>query len=264
PAPRHRGDTRCADIPPWMPANYDPANMSDKPAYIRSRPRLPARFTAGLPLTIKCESLLAVDEWLGRVVLQLGAQGRLANTLFVLTGDNGMDWGALRHYGKSTPHSTPLPLFMAWPGVSDSGLTQTDRLLANVDLAPTLCEIAGCVLGPYPNGHAVDGQSFAGLVAPLLFSSVPARDSILLEHLGTGEAPVWRAILTDTRHQLGRQFLYITYDTGERELYRVGRTPCHQWTPGQVSDPCMLKNLARLARYGTIRRMLARELDREW
>ena len=264
PAPRHRGDARCAGIAPWRPPNYDSVDLSDKPLYVRNRPRLPKQFAEGLPLTTKCESLLAVDEWLARVVLQLGAQGRLTNTVFVLTADNGMGWGALRLIGKSTPHSTSMPLFVSWPGRTGTGLTQSTKLLANVDLAPTLCELAGCVLGPYANGFPVDGQSFAGLIAPQVSSSVPVRDSIILEHAGTDETPVWRAIMTNTSHKIGRQFMYVTYSTGERELYRLGRTPCYAWTPDGLTDPCMLVNLASKARYGTIRNLLDKELKREW
>ena len=41
PAPRHVGDPRCADLEPWAPPEYDEADVSDKPAYIRDAP--PAR-----------------------------------------------------------------------------------------------------------------------------------------------------------------------------------------------------------------------------
>ena len=38
------------------------------------------------------------------------------------------------------------------------------RILSNIDLAPTLCELGGCTLGPFPDGQAgPDGESFAQL-----------------------------------------------------------------------------------------------------
>ena len=264
PAPRHRGDPQCQGIEKWRPPNYDPADVSGKPAYVRARPRLSQEFAGGLELASRCEALLSVDQWLSEVVDVLQTQGRLSNTLFVLTADNGMGWGAHRSLLKHAPYTAAMPLFVSWAPFDGTELTQRIDLVANVDLAPTLCDIAGCSLGPFTNGFAADGQSFAGLVAPSLFTSKPTRDSFILENNGGGDSPRWRGLMTDVRHALGRQFLYITYSTGERELYRVGRVPCYQWTPGQTADPCMLTNLAKKARYGDIRRGLAAELAREW
>ena len=77
-------------------------------------------------------------------------------------------------------HTAQLSLFIRWPEVEPASLVLDSTLLMNVDLAPTPRELAGCVMGPYPNGLPADGQSFAGLVAPGLSSSVPIRDSDVL------------------------------------------------------------------------------------
>jgi len=49
PAPRFRGDPRCADIPPWKPAGYNILNSGPKPTYVRSLPLLAD--TSGWDLT---------------------------------------------------------------------------------------------------------------------------------------------------------------------------------------------------------------------
>src|SRR5688572_32159605 len=72
-APRHRGDPRCANAGNWRPASYNEADVSDKPAYIASRPLLGDE--NGWPLRKACEAMLSVDEWLGATVDALKQQG---------------------------------------------------------------------------------------------------------------------------------------------------------------------------------------------
>ena len=260
-APRHRDDPRCAAIPPWRPASYNEADVSDKPSYIRKMPLL--RMTRGYPLRPACESLLSVDEWLGAIVSELKMTDRYANTVFVLTADNGMGWGAHRWIGKVTPHTAQMPLHISWPRVLDSTPTTESSLVSNVDLAPTLCELAGCEMGPFANGFPVDGRSFTGLLAPARYWSVPDRRAIVLEGAGA-KTPVYRGIMTSRDHAL-RQWLFVRYPgTGETELYDMSGGPCVNWTETMPGDPCMLHNQAANREFAVIKRQLERELRRIW
>jgi arylsulfatase A-like enzyme len=56
---------QCDSIPPWNPPNYNEADVSDKPAYIASRPLLAA--TDGWSLVKYCKEMFGVDQirWLG-------------------------------------------------------------------------------------------------------------------------------------------------------------------------------------------------------
>jgi arylsulfatase A-like enzyme len=246
PAPRHWDDERCAGIEPWRPPNYNSPTLTGKPAYIRGQRLLRGLFTNGFPLDRRCRALLSVDEWLGQTIALLEQQGRYENTLFVLTSDNGMGFGAFRGQSKGAPHIAQMPLLLAWPGVIGNVPRQLDYLLSNVDLAPTLCELAGCEMGPYPNGQPADGQSFAGLIAPSRSTSVPERRAIVLEQAGFAGVPAWRAVMTDpVSHSTGRQWFHIRYVTGEMELYDITGGPCHAWVAGMSADPCMLTNLAK-------------------
>ena len=258
PPPRYRGDPRCADIPPWDPASYNVLNTGPKPAYAKKYPVVP--YPDGWDLTLACESLLAVDDWLGQVLDALRAQGRYDNTIFILTSDNGMGWGAHRIPGKIAPYTAQMPLHISWPAVLGATTHSDSTLLTNVDIAPTLCAIAGCQMGPYFNGYGVDGQSFAGLIDPAHFASVPQRDSIVVEGVGGG-IPFFQAIMTGANNPLG-QWLFVRYSTHEKELYDVSGGQCVFWAPGDHGDPCMLHNLTRL-RPG-IRHKLAAELTLEW
>jgi len=258
-APRFRGDARCAAIPRWRPPSYNEAGVSDKPAYVRRLPLLaPAD---GWDLTKACEALLAVDEWLGRVLDTLRAQGRQDNTIFILTSDNGMGWGAHRIVGKVAPYTAQLPLYVSWPAVIGASRAEDPTLLSNTDIAPTLCEIAGCEMGPYPNGYGVDGQSFAGLIDQGTYSSVPERDSIFIQGAG-GIVPSFKAIMTGANHPRGQWLLIRYVASGYKELYDMSGGPCASWQAGDPGDPCMLTNVAR--KQPGVRKSLVQELASEW
>ncbi len=162
PAPRHEDDPRCADIEPWAPPNYDEADVSDKPAYIQALAPLD---DGGFDLTAHCESLLAVDEMIGRVGDALEAEGRLDDTVFMFIADNGMTWGEHRRVAKVSPYATAMPAYVAWPAARGVQPRADDTTLSMIDIAPTLCDLAGCTMGPFPNGQATaDGLSFAALL----------------------------------------------------------------------------------------------------
>ncbi len=162
-APRHIGDPRCRNIDSWNPPSYNEPDVVDKPKYVRDT----AKSTdAGYNLVQVCETILSVDDMVGKVKAELQRQGRLNNTIFILTADNGRGSGEHRLDGKTTPYTTLVPFYVAWPAERGSS-PRTDRItLSNIDLAPTLCELAGCVVGPYPNGQqTADGISARGLAS---------------------------------------------------------------------------------------------------
>jgi hypothetical protein len=179
--------------------------------------------------------------------------------MFILTADNGMGWGSNRWARKIAPYTAPVTLHISWPAVIQEKSTNS-TLVSNIDVAPTLCELAGCVMGPFPNGFGVDGESFAGIL-DARFTSRPTRDSIILEGGGDG-VPAFRALLTGANHRSGR-WLFIRYlSTGERELYNMAGGPCNTWAPGKTGDPCMLQNVS--GQRPTLRKTLAAELAAEW
>jgi arylsulfatase A-like enzyme len=217
-APRHIGDPRCATMPPWHPEAYDELDVSDKPGYVRRQPRV--NWPEGFPMVPVCESMLSVDQLVGRVRAELKAQGRLDNTLFVLTADNGMNYGVHRLYSKNTPYATPVPMFMHWRAQLGMAPLVIRETVQTIDLAPTFCEIGGCRLGPYPTGQAgPDGVSLMPLVRARGGSL--GRDVILHSHLlpyQPTRMPAWYALRTTPGNPLGR-WLYVEYASGERELY---------------------------------------------
>jgi N-acetylglucosamine-6-sulfatase len=254
PAPRHVG-LPCSSGR-WEPPSWNEADVSDKPAYVQNQPLLERGPGARAGI---CRTLLAVDDLVGRVRDELVATGRFANTLFVYTSDNGMLFGEHRLSGKSAPYQTQIPFLVSWPDRLGTTPRTISERVQNIDLAPTLCQLAGCTLGPYPNGQATpDGISFAQLLLGQVGSLL--RDAVLEElPVANDPVPAWYAVTTTAQSPLasegcalaasrGCRWHYIEYPaTADRELYDVSNGPCWAWSVGQTGDPCELDNIASRA-----------------
>ncbi|WP_394367733.1 sulfatase-like hydrolase/transferase [Nonomuraea phyllanthi] len=105
------------------PPSFDEADVSDKPAGVRNRPRIGAAAQARMRNVVlkgRLESLLSVDEAAGAIVAALRESGELANTLIVFTSDNGWMQGEHRiRNGKTVPYeeSIRVPLIMRGLGL---------------------------------------------------------------------------------------------------------------------------------------------------
>jgi arylsulfatase A-like enzyme len=131
-------------------------SVAGKPRYLRDRrPADPAQVAA--LRTGQLRTLLSVDDLVDRVLRRLADRGELEHTLVFYLSDNGYAWGEHRHVGKFTPYteSIRVPFLVRWPGRLPAG-TVDDRLVATVDIAPTVLEAAG--LRPDP-AVPLDGRS---------------------------------------------------------------------------------------------------------
>ena len=104
----------------------------------------------------------ALDDALGRLLAALDAQGLAEQTVVVFAGDNGYLLGehGLRTKRAAYECSIRIPLLVRWPaaGPAARGVT-VDAPVRNVDLAPTLLELAG-VAAPEP----LHGRSLGALL----------------------------------------------------------------------------------------------------
>jgi arylsulfatase A-like enzyme len=231
-APRHRG--RLAGEPLPRPASFDEADVADKPAvlgqaYPRLRPRQVARIRRAY--RGRLESLLAVDEAVAAIVAAQREAGRLDDTLFLFTSDNGFFHGEHRvPNGKYLVYepSVRVPLIVRGPGIPEGRTSR--ELVANVDLATTILDAADA----RPRGRTLDGRSllpFARRASrrsdrAILLETGQTTDSGDLDQdggpgvtrPGLRRIPTYRAVRTD-------RFKYVEYSTGDRELYDLARDP---------------------------------------
>jgi arylsulfatase A-like enzyme len=232
PAPRHR-DLFASEPLPETPA-FNEADVSDKPSFIRRRPRLTAEGVAAVTENYRqeLESLLAVDEGIVRLVSALRAAGELENTLIVFTSDNGFFHGEHRvPSGKVMVYepSIRVPLILRGPGVPAG--QRRRQLVTNADLAPTILDAAGAL----PAGRVPDGRS----LFPLLRDRGLAWGRELLIEGAPGIQAVAFAALRNER------FVYAEHDNGENELYDLRLDP-HQ-LDSVDGDPAYASIEARLA-----------------
>ncbi len=102
-------------------------------------------------------SLRSVDDMIDEVMRDLAASGDLDNTLAFFLSDNGFLWGEHGLMEKSLPYtqSVKVPFYARWPGHISENERDT-RLVANIDIAPTVLQAAG--LNP-DDEYPMDGRS---------------------------------------------------------------------------------------------------------
>lgn len=167
-------------------------------------------------------SLWALDDLVARVVDELSASGRLESTWVIFTSDNGLLLGERSlFYRKHAAYeaSIRVPLLVRGPGAPKGGVR--DELVANIDLAPTLVELAGA-----PDPESFDGRSMADLWRGK--KGGPGREELLVELFGepvAGTPPPYQALR-------GREYLYVRYQSGECEYFDT-RTD-----PDQLDNQC--------------------------
>jgi N-acetylglucosamine-6-sulfatase len=116
------------------------------------------------------ETLLAMDDGIGRVLDELERSGLARSTLVLYMSDNGFLLGEHGLIDKRNAYEESIRIPMiAWaPGWIAPG-TALDTIVRNIDVAPTVLELAGV---PWPDAIPVDGRSVLGA----LRGGAPARN----------------------------------------------------------------------------------------
>ncbi|HEY0853972.1 MAG TPA: sulfatase-like hydrolase/transferase [Devosia sp.] len=115
-----------------------------------------------------------LDTQVGLVLAALTTHGLAENTIVVFTSDHGASLGENGLFGKvvCAPQSQRTPFIVSWPGHVPEGVQRGD-LTENMDLARTLCDLAGIAAD-----NSFDGRS--------VFTD-PAPDAVFAT-VGTGVA----------------------------------------------------------------------------
>jgi arylsulfatase A-like enzyme len=241
PAP---GDEKLYENDPLPRAPSWQAPVDGKPALMRpvdyTDPRSPK---GGLPDSIikdRLRMLSAVDRSIGRLLETLSAKGILDQTVFIISSDQGFfygEFGLAQERRLAYDPSIHIPLIIRYPKLAMPG-SKPENLTSNVDIAPTMLELAGL---PVPK--SMDGRSFKDVFRK---PAKRVRPEFLIEYYSDKEFPRlqgmgYKAIRTD-------RYKYIRYDelVGMDELYDLRRDPheMRNLLPALNSSP-VLKNLKR-------------------
>lgn len=211
-----------APVPSFVP---NPAvqeeDRSDKPPWVQERET---------PLSVvkrqrrgQMRTLMSVDDAIARIVRELRETGQAGNTIIFFISDNGYLHGEHSLQGKTTPYmpSVRVPLLLRWPAGVPQGATD-DRLVANVDVAPTVMDALDLPVDPLE----MDGRSLLDLSWE--------RDRLLLEYWARSgrNTPDWGGMITSD-HQ------YMEYYEDED----FGGEPIFAEYYNISLDPYQLENL---------------------
>ena len=145
------------------------------------------------------------DDCVGRILDALEKSPYRANTLVVICGDNGYQFGEKNNWskGKLWEGSTEVPLVIAGPGIAKGEVCT--HAVSLLDIYPTLVELARLPANP-----SLDGTS----IVPLLKNPSASWD---------------RPVVTTARFQnhaiRSDRWRYIRYEDGSEELYDHDRDP---------------------------------------
>jgi N-acetylglucosamine-6-sulfatase len=276
PAPRHYTLFDGAPYPHDREEGFNEGNVNDKPRFIREAPYLSLNEIHAYRVYYQkaLASLRAIDDGVKVILDTLGAQHRLRNTYIIFTSDNGFFYGEHRLTGGkflAYEPATHLPLLIRGPGIKPG--TSTGELAGNIDLVPTILELAGVT----PD-KSVDGTSLVPFFRDpglrtrraLLFESFVETNDVEANGEPTPEpvppttpGPAARAargggeakasIVAPPKDYVGIRlgpYKYIEWPNGEKELYDINK------------DPNELNNIVRVPNFFPIRAYLHAELVR--
>lgn len=136
----------------------------------------------------RLRALMSVDDAVAAYMALLQQKGVLNNTYIVYTSDHGYHLGQWAlGMEKSQPYETDarVPLFIRGPGIPAG--SHQEALVLNVDLPPTLLQLAGIPDAWPDNSGPRDGRSLVPLLTQPHTGPAPPvgwRDRIVVQYVG--------------------------------------------------------------------------------
>jgi arylsulfatase A-like enzyme len=222
---------------PKKPSFYE-ADLSDKPSTTYALANSGDDFDTGDADTLftrRVQTMQAVDELVGEVILLLKQRGQLDNTYIFFTSDNGIHMGEHKLPSiKGLPYEEDIhvPMLVRGPGIQP-GL-QITSMTANIDLAPTIADLTQVTFADF-----IDGRSLLPFLHPQAGQVLDWRKSLLIEsgYLDlNSDTVVFRGVRTE-------KFVYIEYQNGELEYYDLIQDPYQLENKASQLDPATLASL---------------------
>jgi N-acetylglucosamine-6-sulfatase len=215
----------------------------DKPALMRKIDELPTlgHRTATLEKIIRrrAEMLMSIDEGVGKIKKTLKEIGKLDDTIIILTSDHGywyVEHGLGRERRLAYEEGIRIPMLVRYPPLVKKGTTY-DQLALNIDLAPTLIELAG---GKPDN--SIDGKSWISFLTDPGYKNW--RSSFLIEYYSDHVWP--RTVNLGYKTIRTERYKYIQYNKldGMNEFYDLEKDP-YELT-NQINNPNYKRTLNRM------------------
>ncbi|NBB18552.1 sulfatase-like hydrolase/transferase [Runella sp. CRIBMP] len=184
-----------------------------------------------------CETLLGVDESVGRVMKYLEDNGLAENTLVIYMGDNGFSFGERGLIDKRHAYeeSMRVPMLVSCPSVIKPK-TKLTNVIQNIDIAPTILAYAGLA-----TPAQMQGKSFLPL---LKGQKAEWKDRAFYEYYWEydyPQTPTMFAVRTDRYKYIFNHGVWDAnelYDlqTDPEEINNLIRSPQHQSIAKDLRD----------------------------
>lgn len=217
--------TDCGSSAISTSPSFDEADVSDKPVFIKALPRLTTKQKETLlnEATEQVCFFLSVDQAVGRLLDGLG--NRWADTVIIYTSEQADAAGDHRIIGKDCLYDSCrlVPLVISYPAKQQSAQS-IPYLVSTADIEPTIRQLS----------QMGDGNGVS-LVGYFTRPEVALRTNLLMHLTSTESQRRGETVGVRTK-----DYSYIEWPTGERELYDLN------------ADPYQLVNLAKNPEYQTI------------
>jgi len=131
------------------------------------------------------QTLLSVDDLVHDVVSKIAFHGELDDTFVIFLSDNGYHLGqfALPNDKRQLyEFDVRVPLIVRGPGVKKK--TRSNDLVLNIDIAPTIIDLAGGGVQEHMDGISVRKSLLEDASDEEAATADPVRDSFTIEHSG--------------------------------------------------------------------------------
>lgn len=162
-----------------------------------------------------------VDAEIGRILQALQDTGLIQNTLVMFISDHGEGVAGQQMVRKSNPYdgASTVPWVLSWPGKIQKGVIDSQHLVSQLDMMPTVCDFAGIKTPPKMRGRSL---------RPILEGRKPEWHEFIVT-----EMPGNRARLVRTP-----EFKYVSYAGDAVELFF-----------DRKKDPAETKNISKQSEY---------------
>jgi arylsulfatase A-like enzyme len=217
PARRDEGRFKDAGVPKSPSLNEE--DMSDKPKFLQRKRKIPPQRMKFFENRYACRlaSLLAVDRGIGQLFRALAATNELKDTVFIFGSDNGVFHGEHRiPGGKGLPYHEAYKLAFAMRAPKryrggDPAPKTVGVPTANIDLVPTIVELAGAPNSAGDGERVMDGRSLVPLLGGHLGQWPDERPRVIEFDSGTDKVKPSRAISCDYQGVLDNRWLYVSH-----------------------------------------------------
>jgi uncharacterized sulfatase len=226
------------------------------------------------------DNIATMDGWVGKKLAELKASGEADSTIIVFFGDHGSGMPRHKRFAGNSGMRVPFIVYvpeklkhLAPKDYKPGG--RSDRLVAFIDLAPTLLSLAGVKPPPHMHGRAFMGKhQVAGPAYLYGFRSRMDERPDLSRSLRDRRYVYIRNYMPHLPHGQRLAYQFMTQTTAKwYELFQAGKLNAVQsayWKPRRAeelydltSDPDETKNLADSAEHKAVLERFRKEHRRK-